>query len=102
MLLILIELYIFRQIIEIAIDDHADVTALSGSFEKFFLGAFTASDYWGEHLKLRLLREFLDLITHLVYRLLVDRSAAVRTVRYSATRIQESQVVIDLCDCSDC
>ena len=53
-----------------------------------------------QQLDLRALRQFHDLIDHLVNRLLFDLFSTLRAVRHTDPRVEKSEVIVDLRHCS--
>ena len=94
-LFILVELDLFRQIIDAAVCAHARIAAAPCIVEDLdMLALFSAHD-GGQNLKARALRQLHDLIDDLIDRLAFDFLAAFRAVRHAAARPKKAQVVID-------
>ncbi len=97
MLDVFIKLDLFRQFIHAAIDTHPDITASLGTLQYFCMLALTASDHGSQQLDLRAFSHVHDLIHHLIHSLLGDLSATLRAVGNTDPRIQQTEIVVDLC-----
>ena len=80
MLDIFIQLYFFRQLIEIAVNAHTDIAALSCPVQYFYMFAFSSPYHRGEKLDSGALRQLHNLVHHLVHALLFDFLSAVGAV----------------------
>ena len=65
------------------------------------MGTLAASNYWRKELNLGALRQSHDSIYHLVYSLLANWLAAVRTVWHTTSSIEKSHVIINLRHCAN-
>ena len=101
MLDILIHRNLLRQIVHIAIHDHADVSTFLRLFKKLLMLTLTSSDDRRKHLDSRLLRQPHDSIHHLINRLFLDRTSTLRTMWNTDPRIEQTKIVIDLRHGSD-
>ena len=96
MLDILVKLDILRELIEIAVDAHAHITALLGPLQHLLMASLPSSDHGSQKLKLRSLRQFHDLIHHLVHGLPRDDPAALRTVRRTDSCVKQTEIIVNL------
>ena len=95
MLDILFQLDLFVQIIHVAVNAHAGVTAAAGSVQLLGLGAFAAPHNRGQHLEAGAFRQFKHLVYHLVHRLLADDASADRAVRNADAGIHQTEIIIN-------
>ena len=94
---IFIQFDLFRQFIHAAVDPYPDITASLGTLQHFGMLALAASDHGGQQLDLRAFSHVHDLIHHLIYSLLGNLSATLRAVGNTDSRIQQTEIVINLC-----
>ena len=88
---------LFRQFIHAAVDPYPDITASLGTLQHFGMLALTASDHRCQQLDLRTFSHVHDLIHHLIHSLLGNLSATLRAVGNTDPRIQQTEIVINLC-----
>ena len=93
MLLVLIELYLLRQLIHAAIDYHSDKSALLCLLQQLYMLSLSASDHRRKHH---------ELIHPLVNRLSAYDLTTVRAVWYSHSGIEKSEIVVYLSDSANC
>ena len=94
---IFIQFDLFRQFIHAAVDPYPDITASLGALQHLGMLALAASDHVGQQLDLRAFSHVHDLIHHLIYSLLGNLSATLRAVGNTDSRIQQTEIVINLC-----
>ena len=94
---IFIQFDLFRQFIHAAVDPYPDITASLGTLQHLGMLALAASDHRGQQLDLRAFSHVHDLIHHLIYSLLGNLSATLRAVGNTDSRIQQTEIVINLC-----
>ena len=98
---VLIQRNLLGQLILAAVDHHADIAAAFCLFEHLFVSSLAAAHNRREKLDFRPLRECHDLIDHLVHRLVTDDFSALRTVRNTDSRVQKTEVIVNLRHGSD-
>ena len=96
MLFILVQFDLFRQFIHAAVDNHTHITTSLRLLKQLLMLALSAAHNRRQQLDLRALRQFHDLIDHLVNRLLFDLFSTLRAMRHTDPRIEQSEVVVDL------
>ena len=94
---IFIQFDLFRQFIHAAVDPYPDITASLGALQHLGMLALAASDHGGQQLDLRAFSHVHDLIHHLIYSLLGNLSATLWAVGNTDSRIQQTEIVINLC-----
>ena len=99
---VLIQRNLLGQLILAAVDHHADIAAAFCLFEHLFVSSLAAAHNRREKLDFRPLRECHDLIDHLVHRLAADDFSALRAVRNTDSRVQKTEVIVNLRHGSDC
>ena len=97
MLDIFVQLDLFRQFIHTAVDPDPDIAASLGTLQHLGMFTLTASDHRCQQLDLRTFSHVHDLIHHLVHSLLGDLSSALRAVGNTDPRIQQTEIIVDLC-----
>ena len=98
---VLIQRNLLGQLILAAVDHHADIAAAFCLFEHLFVSSLAAAHNRREKLDFRPLRECHDLIDHLVHRLAADDFSALRAVRNTDSRVQKTEVIVNLRHGSD-
>ena len=93
---VLIQRNLLGQLILAAVDHHADIAAAFCLFEHLFVSSLAAAHNRREKLDFRPLRECHDLIDHLVHRLAADDFSALRAVRNTDSRVQKTEVIVNL------
>ena len=93
---IFIQYNLFRKFIQAAIYTYPDIAAFLRLFQKFCMGSLSPPYHRSQKLNLRSLRQFHNLIHHLIYCLLFNLFPTLRTMRNSNSRIQKTKIVIDL------
>ena len=101
-LFVLIYLYLFGKVIGYAVDSGSYKARFHTSFQFLCMLALSASYKGCEHLYLCTLFKRHHLINYLIDSLVLYLPAADRTVRNAYTRIQKTQIVVYLGDCTDC
>ena len=101
MLFIFIQFNLFRQIIEIAVHHNPDITAPLCLLKDFRMFALASADHRRQELNPCPLRQCQNSVHHLVYRLLLNDLAAFRTMGNTDSGIKQTQIVINLRDCSN-
>ena len=96
MLDVLIQPDLFGEIILIAVDHHADITAAPCLFKYLCMRTFPSADNRRENLNLSPLRQRHHGIHHLVNRLPADLPPALRAVRDADARKKQTEIVIYL------
>src|SRR5699024_5015724 len=96
MLDIFIKFDLFRKFVHTAVDLHAYISAPLRLFQKLRMGSFSSPDHRRQKLDSRSLRKFHDMVHHLVHRLFFYLLAAFRTVGDSDSRIEKTEIIIDL------
>ena len=92
---VFIQRNLFAQLILVAVDADAHIAAPLCLFEHLLVSALLASHHGRQNLHTGLLRQGKQLIHHLVYGLALHLPPAVRAVRDTDARVQETQVVVD-------
>ena len=87
MLFILVQFDLFRQFIHAAVDNHTHITTSLRLLKQLLMLALSAAHNRRQQLDLRALRQFHDLIYHLIYRLFLNLTATFRTMWNSDSRI---------------
>ena len=95
---IFFQLDLFRQIILISVYDHTDIAAFFRLFKHFHMLALASSDNRCQQQDLGTLRQFHNVIHHLVYRLFLDLLAALWAMRDTHSGKQQSEIIIHFCD----
>ncbi len=85
-----------RKLIEIAVNTDTHIPAFLRPLQKLCMSAFAPPHHRGKELDLRPLRQFHDLVYHLVYRLLFNLLSALRAVRNPDSGIEQTEIVINL------
>ena len=93
---VLIQRNLLGQLILAAVDHHADIAAAFCLFEHLFVSSLAAAHNRREKLDFRH-----DLIDHLVHRLAADDFSALRAVRNTDSRVQKTEVIVNLRHGSD-
>ena len=93
---VLLQLDLFRQLIEIPVDAHPDVTALSGVVQHLHVFALAAAHHRSQKLDAGALRQGHNLIHHLVNGLLADLLAALGAVGDADSGVEKAHVVVNL------
>ena len=101
MLDILIQLDILRQLIQIAVNADSHIAASRRAFQHLLMPSLSSAHNGRKQLQPRSFRKCHDLIHHLIDALFLDLLAAVRAMRNADSRIQQTEIVINLCYCSD-
>ncbi len=96
MFLIFFKLNGFRQIIEIAVHTHTDKTALARGVKLFGMFALASPHHGSKHLNLCSLFQIENAVDNLVNGLLLNFPTADRAVRDSDSRVQKTQIVVNL------
>ena len=97
MLDILFQADLLCQLVHVSIDPHPNIPALLRLLQKLGMGSFPSSHDRRQKLDFCPLRQFHNLICHLIHRLLFDLLTAVWAVWNPDSRIQETEIIIDLC-----
>ena len=95
MLDVLIQHDFFAQLILVAVHADAHIAAPLCLFEHLLVSALLTAYHGRQNLHTGLLRQGKQLIHHLVYGLALHLPPAVRAVRDTDARVQETQVVVD-------
>ena len=95
-LLVLLEVDVFREVIEVPVRAHTDIARSARVLEHLRVLALAPAHDGGQHLNPRPLREGENLVDDLVDRLLADLLAALGAVRRADARPEKAQIVIDL------
>ena len=93
---ILIQFYLFRQFVHIAIDLHPYITASLCLIQYLFMTSLSSSHNRCQQLDPGTFRQFHNLIHHLIHRLLCDNLPTLRAMRDTDSRIQQTKVIVDL------
>ena len=101
MLDILVKRDLLREVVHVPVRHDTDIAALFGLLEYLLVAAFSAANDRGEQLDPALFRQLHDTVDHLVHRLLFNHTPAVRAVGDADPGIEQTQVIVDLRDCSD-
>ena len=101
MLDIFIQRDFLGQFIHISIDSCPDITALLCMIQNLLMAALFPAHYRSKKLNLCSFRQLHDRIHHLIHSLLLYLSSAFRTVRNSDSRIEQTEVIINLRHGSD-
>ena len=102
MLFVLIHFYLLGQVVDYAIDTHSCVSLFYQVFKLLAVFALSSPYYRCKYLELCALGKLHYLINNLIYRLLFYLLAAHGTMRYSHSCIKQSEIVVYLCDGTDC
>jgi hypothetical protein len=94
MLLVLVKLDLFREVVQIAVDPHADIAAFLGVGKHLFVHSLLSAHNGSEDQKTRALGKCEDAVDDLVGCLLTDFLAANGTVRNSDPRIKQAEIIV--------
>ena len=101
MLFLLLERNLLTEIAELPVDAHAHITVAANLIDDLAVLALLPAHKLRHDEQLRPLGQCHDLIDHLVDTLLCDRLAAAGAVRTPCTRIEQTQVIVNLRHGSD-
>ena len=96
MFYILIQGNFFRQFIQTAINPHTHITAFSGAVQHFCVFSLPSPYHRSQQLQSGSLRQFHNLVHHLVHSLFRNFPAAFGTVWYPDSGIEQTEIVIYL------
>ena len=96
MLLRLVEVNLFAEVDDLAVDAHAHIAFAADVVENLLVLALLAANDLCHDQELRALGQSLKLVHHLIDRLLRDGLAALRTMRAAGAREHQSHVVVNL------
>ena len=96
MLLRLVEVNLFAEVDDLAVDAHAHIAFAADVVENLLVLALLAANDLRHDQELRALGKSLKLVHHLIDRLLRDGLAALRTMRAAGAREHQSHVVVNL------
>ena len=95
MFFVLIKRNILAEVVNYAVNAHADITAFSVILEKFRIFAFSAANDGRKDLNARALVKFHNLIDDGIKRLLFYLNAADGAMRNTHTRIKKTQIIVN-------
>jgi len=95
-LVILLELDLFREVIDDAVHPGADIAPLAGVLEELDILPLPPPNHGGEDLEAGALGVLHELVHNLVHCLLADLLAALGAVRHADAGPEEAEIVIDL------
>ena len=98
MLNILFQLDGLRQLMQVPIDADTNIAAALGLLQNLFMAAFPAAHNGRQKLDLRPLRQFHDLVHHLIHRLLTDLPPALGAMGDPHPRVQKTHIIINFRD----
>ena len=101
MLFIFFQRNLLCQLIHIAVRNYAHIAAAPRLLQQLLMRALPAAHHRRKKLDLCPLRQLHNQIHHLVNRLLFNLLPALWTMRDTNPRIEQSEIVIDLCDRPD-
>ena len=100
-LFILLRLDVLGEFVHYTVHTDTDKTAFLCALKLLLMLTLAATDYRGKNLNSGLFRQFQHAVDYLVDSLLVDLSAADRTVGHTDTGIEKTEIVVNLGDCAD-
>ena len=100
MLDILVKRDLLREVVHVPVNHDTDISALFGLFEYLLVASLPSADDRSEQLDPALFRHLHDPVYHLVHRLLLDHAPAVRAVGNTDPCIEQTQIIVNLRDCS--
>ena len=95
-LFVLFQLDFFRKVINIAVHAGTDIARASCVLKNLRMLALSRADNWSKYGKARSLAQREQLVDDLIYALLADFLAALRAVRHTDARPEQTQVIVDL------
>ena len=102
MLDIFIQGYLFRKLIQAAVDPDTHIAASRSALQYLFMAPFPSPYYGCKQLYPRPLRHPHYLVNHLVNALFFNLTSAVRAVRRTYPCIEQTEIIIDFRHCSNC
>ena len=96
MLDVLLQLDVLGELIEVPVDPHPDVAALSGLLQHLGVLALAPPDHRGQKLDAGPLRHSHNLVHHLVNGLLVNLLPALGAVGNAHPRVEKAHIVVNL------
>ena len=93
---IFIQFDLLGQFVHVSIDLHTHITASFCLIQHLFMTSFSSAHHRCQKLDPGALRQFHDLIHHLVHRLFCDDLSTFRTVRNTDSRIQQTEIIVNL------
>ena len=96
MLQIFIQLDFLRQFVKISVDHYAHIAAFTCLGKDFLMAPLSAAHHRSQKLDPGSLRQFHDMIHHLIHRLAGNHLPAFGTVGDSDPRIEKPEIIIDL------
>src|SRR4029077_10889397 len=96
-----VEIDLLAQLADDAVDANPRVAVFYRLLEKLLVFALAPAHHRREHLKARPFGKREDLVDDLLRRLRGDLAPAIRAVRLADARVQQTEVVVDLCDRAD-
>ena len=87
-----------RNVVDRAVHAHANIALALELVEELLVLTFSAADAGRDDLRLGVLRQRHHAIDHLIDGLLFDGLSAIRAMRHTAARVEQTQIVVNLRD----